>query len=166
LWWNSGKQRALDNHHLRGDCDFKEADMRKVLFALMAMLVISPVYAADVRSEIDKQNEAFDQAYASHDFKALGEFYNEDAIVYPQGADIIQGREQIQKLWESYQKDMTAVDYQTIEVIEAGDYAIQFGKYDSTYQGKPDQGRYMTVWKKAGDTWKIFRDSWYSNPTQ
>jgi ketosteroid isomerase-like protein len=69
-------------------------------------------------------------------------------------------------LWQSYEKDMTAVDYQTIEVIDAGDYAIQFGKYDATYQGKPDQGRYVTVWKKENGTWKIVRDTWYSNPTQ
>src|SRR5262245_23933140 len=122
--------------------------MKTILLVLVTMLVASPVYAADVKSEIEKQNEAFDQAYASHDFKTLGEFNNEDAIAYPQGAEIIHGREQIQKLWESYENDMTAVDYQTIEVIDAGDYAIQFGKYDSTYMGKPDQGRYMTVWKK------------------
>jgi Ketosteroid isomerase homolog len=139
----------------------------KVIYAcLLAMLIASPVYGQDVKSEIDKQNEAFDKAYASHDFKTLGQFYEEDAVVYPQGSDIIKGREGIQKLWESYEKDMTAVDYQTIEVIDAGDYAIQFGKYDATYQGKPDQGRYMTVWKKDGDTWRIVRDSWYSSPTQ
>jgi ketosteroid isomerase-like protein len=36
-------------------------------------------------------------------------------------------------------------------------------EYDATYQGKPDQGRFMAVWKKNGDSWKIVRDSWYSN---
>jgi ketosteroid isomerase-like protein len=144
----------------------REDDMKLICASLLAILIASPVYAQDVKSEIDKQNEAFEKAYMSHDFKTLAELYLADAIVYPQGSDIIKGREGIRKLWESYEKDMTAVDYQTIEVIDAGDYAIQVGKWDSTYQGKPDQGRYMTVWKKDGDTWKVFRDSWYSNPTQ
>jgi uncharacterized protein (TIGR02246 family) len=137
--------------------------MKTVLMTLLAVLFVSPAYAGDVRSEINQQNEAFDQAYASHDFKKLGEFYAEDAVVYPQGGDVLKGREAIQNLWQSYEKDMTAVDYQTVEVIDAGDYAIQFGKYDATYQGKPDQGRYMTVWKRDGDGWIIVRDSWYSN---
>ena len=140
--------------------------MNTIPAALLAIVIASPVYAADVKSEIEQQNEAFDQAYASHDFKKLGEFYAEDAVVYPQGSEVLKGRADIQKLWESYEKDMTAVDYQTVEVIDAGEYAIQFGKYDATYQGKPDQGRYITVWKRAGDGWTIVRDSWYSNPMQ
>ena len=140
--------------------------MKLILAGLLAVLFASPVYAQDVRSEIDKQNEAFENAYASHDFKTLAELYFPDAVVYFQGSDIIKGRDGIRKVWESYEKDMTAAHYQTIEVIPAGDYAIQFGKYDATYQGKPDQGRYITVWKKDTGTWKIVRDSWYSNPTQ
>ena len=139
----------------------------KTLYGLLFALsvIASPVHA-DVKTEIVEQNTAFDKAYASHDFNALGKMYMEDAVVYPQGSDIIKGRAGIQKLWQSYEKDMTAVHYETIEVIDAGHYAIQFGKYDATFQGKPDQGRYMTVWKKDKGTWKIIRDSWYSNPTQ
>ena len=132
---------------------------------LIAFMLVTPASAQDVKSEIIAQNTAFDQAYAKHDFKALGDMYAEDAVVYPQGSDIIKGREAIRQLWQSYEKDMTAVHYETIEVIDAGEYAVQFGKYDSTYQGKPDQGRYVTVWKKDSGGWKIIRDTWYSNPT-
>jgi ketosteroid isomerase-like protein len=140
--------------------------MKLIYASLLAMLIAAPVYASDVRSEINKQNAAFDKAYASHDFKTLGEFYDQDAVVYAQGSDVIKGRVGIQKLWQSYENDMTAAHFETVEVIDAGKYAIQFGKYDSTYQGKPDQGRFITVWKKEDGTWKIVRDSWYSNPTQ
>jgi ketosteroid isomerase-like protein len=137
--------------------------MKTILAVLLAMIVVSPVYAGDMKSEIDERNKAFDQDYASHDFKKLGEFYAEDAIVYPQGSDVVQGREAIQKLWQSFEKDMTDLDDQAVEVIDAGDYAIVFGEYHAIYQGKPDQGRFMAVWKKDGDSWKIARDSWYSN---
>jgi len=140
--------------------------MRVIFASFLAMLFAFPVHAQDVKSEIDKQTVAFNQAYTSHDFKTLSEFYYEDAVVYPQGSEIIKGREGIRKVWESYEKDMTAVHYETVEVIDAGDYAVQFGKYDATIQGKPDHGRYMTVWKKDGGTWKVVRDSWYSNGAQ
>jgi uncharacterized protein (TIGR02246 family) len=138
--------------------------MKYIIAILLSLMSASSAYAQDVKSEIIAQNTAFDQAYAHHDFKALADLYMEDAVVYPQGSDIIKGREGIRKLWASYEKDMTAVHYETIEVIDAGEYAIQFGKYDATYQGKPDHGRYVTVWKKDNGTWKIIRDSWYSNP--
>ena len=141
--------------------------MKTFYLGLLGLALLgSPVYA-DVKSEIVEQNTAFEKAYASHDFQGLGNMYMEDAVVYFQGSDVIKGREGIRKVWKSYEKDMTAAHYETLEVIDAGDYAIQFGKYDAMFQGKPDQGRYMTVWKKDNSgTWKIVRDSWYSNPTQ
>jgi ketosteroid isomerase-like protein len=139
----------------------------KLLYAsLLAVLIATPVYASDVRSEIDKVNSVFDKAYAAHDFKKLGELYDQNAVVYAQGSPVIKGRPGIQKLWESYKNDFTNAHFETVEVLDAAPYAIQFGKYDATYQGKPDQGRYITVWKKEGGTWRIVRDSWYSNPTQ
>src|SRR5437762_3187752 len=100
--------------------------MTMKLFAAVAMvmLIAVPAYAADVSAEIKKQNEKFDQAYAKHDFNALANMYEEDAIVYPQATDVVKGREGIKKLWQSYEKDMTQVDYQTIEVLDAGKYAI------------------------------------------
>jgi ketosteroid isomerase-like protein len=144
----------------------KNRTMNLIYAIFVLLLIASPVHARDVKSEIVPLNDAFDKAYASHDFNALGEFYAQDAVVYPQGSDIIKGRKGIQDLWKSYEKDMTAVHYETIEVLDAGDYAIQFGKYDATYQGKPDHGRYMTIWKNDNGAWKIIRDSWYSNSTQ
>jgi uncharacterized protein (TIGR02246 family) len=139
--------------------------MTMKLFAAVALavLIAVPAYAADVSTEIKEQNEKFDQAYAKHDFNALANMYEENAIVYPQASEIVKGREGIKKLWQSYEKDMTQVDYQTIEVLDAGDYAIQVGKYDATWQGKPDTGRYMTIWHKNKDGWRIARDIWYSN---
>jgi ketosteroid isomerase-like protein len=52
----------------------------------------------------------------------------------------------------------------TLEVVDAGDHAIEYEKYSSTYQGKPDQGMVITVYKKINGKWKIVRDSWWSNP--
>jgi ketosteroid isomerase-like protein len=136
----------------------------KLIYALfLAVLFASPVYAGDVKSEIAPQAEAFAKAYNTHDFKALGQLYTEDAVIYAQGVDTTKGREAIQKLWASFEKDMTDMKLDTLEVVDAGDHAIEYGKFSSTYKGKPDQGTFITVWKKNDGTWKIVRDSWWSN---
>ena len=77
----------------------------RLLYALfLAILISSPLHAGDLKSEIAKQEEAFAKAYNAHDFKALGQMYAEDAVVYAQGVDITKGREAIQKLWASFEK--------------------------------------------------------------
>ena len=125
---------AAYNLLLRLSTQYKRGSRKmNLIYAFFVLLLMaSPLSARDVKSEIVQLNEAFDKAYASHDFKALADFCMEDAVVYPQGSDIIKGRKGIQELWKSYEKDMTAVHYVTIEVLDAGDYAIQFGKYNTS----------------------------------
>jgi ketosteroid isomerase-like protein len=83
--------------------------------------------------------------------------------VYAQGVDVTKGREAIQKLWASFEKDMTDMKLQTLEVVDAGKHAIEYSKYTSMYKGKPDQGTYVTVHKKDNGHWHIVRDSWWSD---
>jgi ketosteroid isomerase-like protein len=63
-----------------------------------------PSTLGDVKSEIARESEAFAKTYNAHDFKALGQFYAEDAVVYAQGVDITKGREAIQKLYASFER--------------------------------------------------------------
>ena len=141
--------------------------MKKLITAsLLLLLFASPVHAQDLKSQLVERVQAFNSAYEKGDFDAVGQFYLEDAVAYPQGSDIVKGREAIQALWQSVAQDMKDVSYKTFEVLEAGDYALQYYQYDATYQGQPDQGRVLTVWKKEGGDWKIARDMWYSNPMQ
>ena len=137
--------------------------MRLIYALLLAVLIASPLQAGDLKSEIAQQEQAFAKAFNSHDFKALGQMYAEDAVVYAQGVDVTRGREAIQKLWASFEKAMTDMKLETLEVVDAGKLAIEYGKYTSTYQGKPDQGTYITVHKKNNGKWHIVRDSWWSN---
>jgi ketosteroid isomerase-like protein len=136
----------------------------KIIYALfLAFLIASPVYAKDLKSDIAQESEAFAKAYNAHDFKTLGQLYAKDAVVYAQGIETTKGREAIQKLWTSFEKDMTGMKLEPLEVVDAGKHAIEYGKYTSTYKGKPDQGIYITVYKKNNGAWKIVRDSWWSN---
>src|SRR5262245_60808751 len=138
--------------------------MRLIYTLVLALLIASPLHAGDLKSEIAKEEEAFAKAYNAHDFKALGQMYADNAVVYAQGIDITSGREAIQKLWASFEKDLTGMNLEMLEVVDAGKHLIEYGKYTSTYQGKPDQGMYVTVRSKDNGKWKIVRDSWWSNP--
>jgi ketosteroid isomerase-like protein len=138
----------------------------KLIYALfLAVLFASPVYAGDVNSEIAQEFKTFEKTYNAHDFKALGQFYAEDAVVYAQGVDITKGREAIQKHYASFLKDVTDMKADTLAIVDAGDHAIEYGKWSETYQGKPDQGIYITVYKKKNGKWKIIRSSSWSNPS-
>ena len=138
----------------------------KWIYALfLAVLFASPVYAGDAKSEIAQEFKTFDETYNAHDFKALGQFYAEDAVVYGQGVDITKGREALQKRWASSEKDVTDMKNDTLEFVDAGDHAIEYGKWSSTYQGKPEQGTFIAVFKKKNGKWKIIRSSWWSNPS-
>jgi ketosteroid isomerase-like protein len=109
----------------------------KIIYALfLAFLIASPVYAKDLKSDIAQESKAFAKAYNAHDFKTLGQLYAKDAVVYAQGIETTKGREAIQKLWTSFEKEMTGMKLEPLEVVDAGKHAIEYGKYTSTYKGQ------------------------------
>jgi uncharacterized protein (TIGR02246 family) len=141
--------------------------MKAFYASVLAMLIALPVYAQDAKTEVPKANQEYVAAYNSGDMKKFGEGFAEDAKSYPPGSGVKAGREAILKEWESYKSHWSRMKLETVEVIEAGpDLAIETGNYSGMWQGKPDKGKYLTVWKKEGDTWKVYRDIWNSNAPQ
>jgi ketosteroid isomerase-like protein len=55
---------------------------------------------------------------------------------------------------------ITKVELKTIDVWGTAEMLIEEGELTlSTAEGKLiDKGKYLVVWKKEGDKWKIFRD--------
>jgi hypothetical protein len=54
------------------------------------------------------------------------------------------------------------------EVFGGGDFAIEVGSYTVTGANGEhvDHGMFMTVHKKVGGDWKIYRDTWNSSMTR
>jgi len=67
-----------------------------VLFALAT----AAAARADVRSEIEAANRAFEAAAAQGDVRALAALYTASGQALPAGSEVVSGTEAIGKLWQ------------------------------------------------------------------
>lgn len=118
------------------------------------------------REQILANIKAFSQAYINGDYDALVGAYTEDGKIFPGNTDILAGQAAIKEYWVI--KDGSKVlDHQVApeEIQFIGDYAYDYGRYSGRTQ-RPDgntvawQGKYVIVWKRIGEDWKIYLDIW------
>ena len=117
--------------------------------------------------EIIKQNSiSFSKAYVEGDIDRLTNLYTEDGKIFPNNSDIISGREAIRKRWtlpEGVQILEHTVTPSEINIIN--NYAYDYGYYEGKSRGKDSKeeswkGKYVIVWKKIDNDWKIYLDIW------
>lgn len=84
-----------------------------------------------------------------------------DATFYPPGMPAVTGRDAIRKTFA----DMSSapgfsLSWTADEAVVAGsgDIGYTTGTYTSSMAGGSERGKYVTVWKKEGDSWKVAED--------
>ena len=56
------------------------------------------------------------------------------------------------------------MEIKSIDVFGDADMVVETGTYSLSNNKQPiDVGRYIVVWKKEGEKWKIYRDIWNSD---
>ncbi|HBK70136.1 MAG TPA: DUF4440 domain-containing protein [Flavobacteriaceae bacterium] len=116
-------------------------------------------------NKIIENTRNFSKAYKDAEYDKLTSFYSKDGKIFPAGADIIVGHEAIKKRW-TLPKGTKIVSHKVtpkeIKVIE--DYAYDYGYYEGSSSRKKEvstfKGKYVIVWKKVNDDWKIYLDIW------
>jgi ketosteroid isomerase-like protein len=119
--------------------------------------------SGDMKAEIDKANEAFAAAFAKGDAAAIAKMYSTDARVFPPNSDAIQGADAIEKLWKgAMDMGVKSVKLQATEVEAHGAVVNEVGSYSMlAADGKQlDRGKYLVIWKREGNAWKLHRDIW------
>lgn len=115
--------------------------------------------------EISKQ---FSQSYINADYDKLANTYTLDAKIFPDKTAIIAGREAIKKRWILPEGVSVIRHVATPDEIKIlGDHAYDYGYYEvetkradgSSVTGK---GKYVILWRKENNTWKIHLDIWNS----
>jgi len=109
--------------------------------------------------------KSFSKAYIDADYNELTLFYSTDGKIFPTGADIIVGHSAIKKRW-TLPKGTKILSHKVlpkeIKIIE--DYAYDYGYYEGSSSRKkevfPFRGKYVIVWKKVDNDWKIYLDIW------
>ena len=84
----------------------------------------------------------------------------------PPNGEIVRGREGIQETMQGLlDAGIKGIQLETVEVEGHGDTAYEVGK--GTLMGEDEQTidevKYIVIWKKVDDAWKLHRDIFNSN---
>ena len=145
---------------------------RRIAVGLVALALALPLPAfaqtGDVRAQIEKVGKAWEKAYNAGDAAGLAALYTKDAQVMAPGGEPASGTKAIKDLFAADMAGGVKNALTTTDVTGFGDYALETGKYVATSaDGKHlDHGPYMTLYKKEGGSWKLYRDTWNSSMPQ
>jgi len=109
-------------------------------------------------------------AVEKRDLDAIMAFYTSDATAAWPDAPAIQGVDGIRAGWAEVLKTPGLVlrfTPERIDISNAGDIAVDFGKIDSEFDGPTgkvqDVVKYLVVWQKVDGQWKARYDTFNSN---
>ena len=90
---------------------------------------------------------------------AAAELYTADGALMPPGAPQFRGRRGVQSYWQaSINNGLANVALETLEVEERDDTATEIGLVTGSMGGVGLTGKYVVLWKRVGDAWKLHRD--------
>lgn len=112
---------------------------------------------AVIRNNIKKMSDAFN----NHDAAEMASVFMKDAFMKFPGQKPLEGRKAIEMANDQMMNQgISKLELETVEIESFGDFAYEVGEYELlTGDGTSlDNGNYLTVWKRDGDDWKIYRD--------
>lgn len=118
--------------------------------------------------QIHQNAKNFSSYVNSSNYEMIGASYTKDAKIFPQRGKIIEGLDGILKYWKLPEGVQTINHKITpIEVTIVEDTAYDYGYYEGTTvkaNGEKSswEGKYVIVWKRVGDDWKMYLDIWNS----
>ena len=139
-----------------------------ILLFLLSISCFAQEYAGrgeDINIILKNINE-FSRLYVSAETDKLTAMYCEDAKIFPAGDDIIIGQKAIKKKW-TLPKGAKVISHKVtpkeIKIIE--NYAFDYGYYEGSTIDKDKvtsnwKGKYVIIWKKEDNNWKIYLDIW------
>jgi ketosteroid isomerase-like protein len=128
------------------------------------------VQLEEAKKAIAKSNALYHESTAKNDSSIFLNSYTEDACVLPPNAPMVCGREALARFFRAgYNMGIRGGKFNTTNVYGDG---IEYVTEEGTGQVFDAQGnvfddfKYLVVWKKTKDGWKMYRDSFNSNHSQ
>jgi ketosteroid isomerase-like protein len=122
---------------------------------------------------LDQVTTDYVAAFNAKDAARLASFYTEDGELMAPGSLLFKGRESIEAALQStFQQDnalaLMSVESETIgaRAYDAGRFALTLGGVTDTGMPEVVGGRYLTVFKRVGDEWKMAYHMYYVESTQ
>ena len=158
--------------------------MKKVKIAILALLALGCSFA-DAQSGKGNQNVSLEEAkkaiaasnaiyfesFAKNDPSIFVNRYAKDACILSPNAPAMCGREAAAQFFKTAYEEFGLKNGKFITTAVYGDgkeYVTEEGLWQSfDAQGKLfDDGKFLVLWKKTNEGWKMFRDSFSSNHSQ
>ena len=116
--------------------------------------VVPAVDAESDRAAIEAMTADYTAAVQAGDPAAVSALHADDAILHPPNEPSAQGREAIDAYFARIHAEPIELTYVTEDVVvsESGDLAYEVGTWDG--------GKYLTIYRRTPDGWKIVADSW------
>lgn len=115
---------------------------------------------------INETNKLFMDAFSAGDAEKVAGFYTANCRFLPDNSDPVDGRANVQGLLQSMMDGgVSSVELITWEVEDCGDTAVEVGRV--VMRGDDDEivddGKFIVIWKKENDCWRLHRDIVNSN---
>ena len=124
--------------------------------------LIAPGFAQ--QAEIEAVNAKLIDFFNKGDFAGIASLYTEDAVAFPPGASMVKGRAAIGAMWKGLAEQVSDPKVTTLDVKSLGPSAArEIGIVSLKTKGptpKELTGKYVVVWEKVGDDWKLAADIW------
>jgi ketosteroid isomerase-like protein len=120
--------------------------------------------ASAQKAEIEALNVKWTELFNKGDFAGIASLYTTDAIAFPPGSAMVQGGAASGAMWKSTAEQVSDPKLTTLDVKPLGlSAAREIGTFSLKTKGPTPQevtGKYVVVWEKVGNDWKLAADIW------
>jgi uncharacterized protein (TIGR02246 family) len=135
---------------------------RTILVTAFLIGLIAP--AAAQKAEIEAVNAKWAEFFNKGDFAAMAALYTDDATAFPPGSPMVKGAAAIGAMWKKTAEGVSDPKITTLDVKSLGPSAArEIGTFSLKTKGPTPQevtGKYVVVWEKVGNDWKLAADIW------
>jgi uncharacterized protein (TIGR02246 family) len=133
-----------------------------VLATACAVGLTAPAFAQ--KAEIEAANAKWTEFFNKGDFAGVASLYTTDATAFPPGSPMVHGRDAIGAMWKGISPKVTDPKITTLDVKPLGPAAArEIGTFSLKTREPVAQevtGKYVVVWEKVGNDWKLAADIW------
>ena len=137
--------------------------MRKIGLVI-AFVAVTSAPALAQKSEIEAANARWIELFNKGDFAGIGSLYTDDATAFPPGSAMVHGNAAIGAMWKGVSAELGDPKLTTLDVKPLGPSAArEIGTFSLKTRGanpKDVTGKYLVVWEKVGNDWKLAADIW------
>ena len=137
--------------------------MHRIVLVLAFLVgLIAPAFAQ--KAEIEAVNAKWMELFNKGDFIGIASLYTDDATAFPPGSAMVKGSTAIGAMWKSMAEQVSDPKVTTLDVKPLGPSAArEIGTFSLKTKGPTPQevtGKYVVVWEKVGEHWKLAADIW------